>query len=129
MAKPKRDEYVVNVSFRLYGEEGRRWDEVHDRAMKVDKHANKTDVIRSLLSLPPDRDEKPQLLTDADRAYFTGADAAGEATFIRHYLSLSKVKRAAIREAVGMLRAVPDTATGQNGFVIRIEERKRKTGS
>lgn len=73
MPKVKQDEYLVNISFRLYGDEARRWDAVRKAARKVDEEADKTDVVRALLRLPPKKG-KPEILTDADRNYFIGKD-------------------------------------------------------
>jgi hypothetical protein len=77
MAKPKRSAVQENVSLRLFGDEAKRWIEVMRRARTVDHNANKTDVIRALLRLPPDSLNKREILTEKDRRYFIGKDKQG----------------------------------------------------
>jgi hypothetical protein len=74
--KPKRDEFSVSLSWRLYGDEARRWIEILKRARNRHVEADKTDVIRALLGLPV---EYKNLVTKKDRLFFQSGALGGHA--------------------------------------------------
>ncbi len=67
LVRPKKDEIQTSVSFRLYGEEALRYEEVLARARKHKPRIEITEVAKFLLNLPSEADK---ILTEKDRLFF-----------------------------------------------------------
>jgi SOS-response transcriptional repressor LexA len=86
---------------------------MQERARKIDKNANRTDVTRALLRLPPDRPDKPELLTEEDRIYFLG-DAAPRPS-VTYIKLVGRVSAGSIIEPIEDAESIPVLSTDIEG--------------